>query len=156
MPLANERFPASSFGAAAVRGGGAGKHQKKQTEEEWISEMHKLPGVFVGVRVSNPLNSRRSWRPVWAASKRARMLARWSTETLMKRTGIYTLPVRVTMVRYGPRSLDVGCGLNASLKPIRDGMADAFSVDDADERYEWVYRQERSKWYGVRIELEVT
>jgi hypothetical protein len=58
------------------------------------------------------------------------------------------------MTRYGPRTMDEGCGLNASLKPVRDGVADVFGVDDGDPRYEWVYRQEQAKHYGVRIVVE--
>lgn len=56
------------------------------------------------------------------------------------------------MTRYGPQKMDEGCGLNASLKPVRDGVADHFEIDDADPRFRWVYQQEIAPFFGVRIE----
>lgn len=51
-----------------------------------------------------------------------------------------TLPVRVVLTRIAPKSLD-GDNLTSALKAARDGVADAFDVDDRDSRYTWVYDQ---------------
>jgi len=65
------------------------------------------------------------------------------------------LPATVTLTRLGPRTLDSdNCA--GAMKHIRDGVADAIGVDDGDERYDWQYRQEKSKTYGVRIEIHPT
>lgn len=52
--------------------------------------------------------------------------------------------------------MDEGCGLNAALKPVRDGIADWLTLDDADPRLTWRYAQERAEpdHEGVRIEIE--
>jgi hypothetical protein len=121
-------------------------------ERDWHAAMRQLPGVFIPIRVTNPLNSRRHWRTVWQASKKARAAtsgAMFVAEEAIVMSG----PATITMTRYGPRALDEGCGLNASLKPVRDGVADHFGVDDADPRFTWVYRQEKAEFFGVRIEI---
>src|SRR5690606_20950050 len=131
----------------------ARKPTKLEKQLAWLREMERLPGIFLPLRVTNPLNSRRHWRTVWSASRKARDATRAAVAVQVRRAGL-TLPVTVRMTRDGPRSLDEGCGLNASLKPVRDGVADAFGVDDADKRYAWIYQQERAPFYGVRIEIE--
>jgi hypothetical protein len=62
-------------------------------------------------------------------------------------------PCTVTMTRLGPRPLDDD-NLAVSLKHVRDGIAQAFGVDDGDKRWKWVPKQEASKVYGVRVEIE--
>ena len=44
--------------------------------------------------------------------------------------------------------------LIGSLKAVRDGVADALSLDDGDPRLTWEYRQETGP-FGVRIYLEI-
>ena len=63
------------------------------------------------------------------------------------------LPCTVTITRLGPRKLDSD-NLATSAKGLRDGIADKLGVDDGDERITWCYAQEKSKTYGVRIEIE--
>ena len=65
-----------------------------------------------------------------------------------------TLPCRITLVRMGPQALDTD-NLSISAKHVRDGIADALQLDDADPRLTWEYAQERRKTYGVRVEIEV-
>lgn len=70
------------------------------------------------------------------------------------------LPAVVKLTRCAPRMLDRGDNLAMSCKHVRDGIADWLGVNDRDHlavRYE--YEQERSRTYGVRIEvspMEVT
>jgi hypothetical protein len=61
--------------------------------------------------------------------------------------------IRIAFMRWGPRALDDD-NLRASLKAIRDGVADALGIDDGDPRITWEYAQERRKAYGVRIRIE--
>lgn len=58
----------------------------------------------------------------------------------------------ITLTRVGPRRMDSdnSCG---ALKAVRDGVADALSLDDGDPRLTWEYRQETGP-FGVRIYLD--
>jgi hypothetical protein len=49
--------------------------------------------------------------------------------------------------------MDLGDGLNASFKAIRDGIQDAYAVDDSSPLFRWEYRQQKAKTYGVCIEV---
>lgn len=143
------------FDAAALKP--ARKRRRIRTPQDiakeaaWHQEQAALPGVYIaGLRVSNPLNSRKDWRIVSRASKLARK------RTYLECVGRISreLPIRITMTRHGPRKMDEGCGLNASLKAVRDGVADWLGVKDNDPRIEWVYRQQVGRWYGVRVQAE--
>ena len=63
------------------------------------------------------------------------------------------LDVLVLITRAGPRRMDDD-GLSASAKHVRDGVADALGVDDADPRVQWRYAQQKAQRYAVRIEIE--
>ena len=65
----------------------------------------------------------------------------------------HTVPCVVTLTRLGPRALDSD-NLAISAKHVRDGIADRLGVNDNDPRVEWRYAQERSRDYGVRIEIQ--
>lgn len=64
------------------------------------------------------------------------------------------LPAVVTIVRIGPRKLDTD-NLAIACKGIRDGLAEAWRVDDGSDLYDWRYAQEQAGRgvYGVRIEV---
>lgn len=65
-----------------------------------------------------------------------------------------THPLLVTFTRLAPsKGLDDD-NLRGALKAVRDGMADALGIDDADPRVTWEYGQERRKTYAVRIRIE--
>lgn len=66
------------------------------------------------------------------------------------------LGVVITLVRVAPRPFD-GDNLQASLKPVRDGVADAFNLRDDAINLTWAYAQRRGKVreYGVQVVLEV-
>lgn len=119
---------------------------------DWETEQFAQPGIFIPIRVKNPLNNLRGWRQL----SREGRAARGATVMHCRDRIPVTLPATITLTRYGVGTLDEGCGLNASLKHVRDGVADVFGVDDADPRYRWVYRQEKARFYGVRIMVEPT
>jgi hypothetical protein len=63
-------------------------------------------------------------------------------------------PYTCTISRLSAGELD-GDGLQASLKSIRDGIADACGVNDNDPRVVWAYSQRKVKrgTYGVEVEI---
>ena len=62
-------------------------------------------------------------------------------------------PMHVVMTRMGKRRLDSD-NLAGACKGLRDGIADAFGIDDGDEsKVTWEVRQEIAKEYSVRIEI---
>lgn len=62
-------------------------------------------------------------------------------------------PLTVTVTRIGPRTLDTD-NLAFSAKAVRDGIADAFGIDDGDERaVQWAYAQERGE-HAVRVRIQ--
>jgi hypothetical protein len=71
---------------------------------------------------------------------------------------IIQLPCTVTLTRLGPRELDFD-NLVISQKYVRDAIAELLTGDyvpgraDSDKRITWEYGQERSREYGVRIEI---
>lgn len=65
----------------------------------------------------------------------------------------YALPLVVTMTRLAPRSYDDD-GAVASMKPIRDQLAELLGINDNDSRVTWVVKQESRRMPGVRITLE--
>jgi hypothetical protein len=67
------------------------------------------------------------------------------------RSPVYWMPCLITITRVSPRSLD-GDNLQAACKALRDGIADALMVDDADPRVEWHYAQRRG---GVAVEISI-
>jgi hypothetical protein len=108
--------------------------------------------AYLPVHTVSTLNAREHW------AKRARRAAEHRALACMvvkPRARAVALPVRVTLTRVAPRELD-GDNLQASLKNVRDGVADAFGVDDCTPQVEWSYRQERGKprEYGIRIAIE--
>ena len=44
--------------------------------------------------------------------------------------------------------------LPGALKHIIDGIADAYGVDDGDERWEFVFGQRKYHIHGIEIEIE--
>lgn len=65
------------------------------------------------------------------------------------------VPVVVTLTRIAPRALDDD-NLRGALKATRDGVADAFGLDDRDPRIKWRYCQERGqvRAYAVRVVVQ--
>lgn len=110
----------------------------------WPDELR----ITVPLRTVNPLNNRRHWRTVWSLGKaqhRAMALALIGYE-------LPALPVRVVLMRHGRGVLDTD-GLAASFKHVRDSVARAYGIDDADPRLMWDYTQERHREYAVVVHI---
>lgn len=101
------------------------------------------------IRTVNALNVREHWAK---RAKRAKM-ERFLASIAVSRKSRALPPCAVLLTREAPRGMDQGCGLNASLKAIRDGVADALGVNDNDPRVTWAYDQRKSKTYGVVIQI---
>ena len=65
------------------------------------------------------------------------------------------LPAVVTLTRIAPRPLDDDNNVSG-MKAIRDGVADALGIDDADPRVTWRYAQAKGKpkEYALTIQIE--
>lgn len=100
----------------------------------------------IPVRTVSEANAHEHWRPRQKRAKQQRGVA------LMYAHDLPPLPAIVMMTRLAPNELDSD-NLAGSMKHVRDGIADAYEVDDGDKRYDWRYAQEKSKEYGVRIEI---
>ena len=107
----------------------------------------------VPIRIRNGCNLREHWGLRAKRVKRERSAIAVAMIATALTHGIPSLPITVTLTRLAPRRLDDDNAI-AGMKAIRDAVADAFGIDDADPRVEWRYAQERSKAYAVRISIE--
>ena len=110
--------------------------------------------TYLPLHTVSGMNTREHW------AVRKRRAAEHRSVAKMALTGPlreepHPLPLQVTLTRYAPRPLD-GDNLQASLKHVRDGVADALGVDDRTALVEWVYRQQRGapREYGVAVTIE--
>ncbi len=62
------------------------------------------------------------------------------------------LIVGITLVRIAPRAMDMD-NVISGMKPVRDGVADAFGLRDDASCFTWNYKQEKGE-YAVRIEVQ--
>jgi len=97
------------------------------------------------------LNSHEHWGLRQRRRKSHRLLGRTFGERL---TVQFPCVVRIT--RIGPRRMDDDNCIGGC-KGVRDGLADAFGVDDGDPRIRWAYGQEsRGRGvYAVLVEVLV-
>lgn len=65
----------------------------------------------------------------------------------------YPPPLVITMTRLSARRFDDD-GAVASMKPIRDQLAELLGVNDNDARITWVVKQESRRMPGVRVQIE--
>jgi hypothetical protein len=113
-----------------------------------------------GCRPKNPLNNTQGFSrgAVFgrAAERKAlRQAAYWHTLATVRpavraevRSG--RRGVTVTLVRHCRLRYDSD-GWVAAAKPLRDGVADAFGVDDSVSNIDWQYAQVKGKGYAVTI-----
>lgn len=113
--------------------------------------------TVIPIKTISELNRR--GREHWAVRSKRAKSQREATHVCMMAAGSVTLApsfrASVTLTRLAPRSLDVGDNLNSSCKSIRDQIARWLGADDSDLRVTWVYDQEKSKTYGVRVEVSM-
>jgi hypothetical protein len=94
-------------------------------------------------------------REHWAARSRRAKQHRSETFMQLRCAALgHSVPCAVTLTRIAPRALD-GDNLQASLKNVRDGVADFLKVDDRDSRVTWAYAQRRgaAKEYAVEVHI---
>lgn len=89
----------------------------------------------------------------WHGRMRRAAEQRWLTWLTLSQHDLPRPPVSVRLVRLGPRALDDD-NLASALKACRDGVADAYGLDDAGPLLRWGVAQEPGRRaYAVRIEL---
>ena len=111
--------------------------------------------VELPVRTVSEPNARTHWAP---RARRQSELRGVFNLAIRSRLGASRRPDRaaVTLTRIAPRTMDSD-NLAASLKAVRDGVADALGIDDGDARLTWAYAQERgpnSRYFAVRVRIE--
>ncbi len=122
------------------------------------------PIVFdLPLRTTNPLNGGMSgtrWEAIQRSRTRAehRLVARMRTTAALRQSGQHpadVIPCVVTLTRFSAGHMDTD-GLAASLKGIRDGIADALGVNDGGPMVDWVPAQAKCPRgvFGVRVCIE--
>ena len=107
--------------------------------------------LFLALHTRTKDNQRGHWSKKAKVSQVERRAAWLYVHSVRETRPLF--PVKVTITRCGPRKLDV-CNLGSALKAIVDGIADAYGVDDGDERWQWDLRQRKQALYGVEIVIE--
>ena len=62
--------------------------------------------------------------------------------------------VAVVLTRIGPGTLDSD-NLRGACKAVRDGVADALGINDADHRCRWIYAQKRGRAREYAVEIHI-
>jgi hypothetical protein len=106
--------------------------------------------VFIPVITTTPGNTRKHWRVEAKEAKAQRTAARHMVAVIKDKP---PFPVRVTFTRCSPRSLDRQ-NMGGAMKHLIDGVADAYGVDDRDERWQFVFIQRKQSLCGVEITIE--
>jgi len=105
--------------------------------------------IVLSLHTTTPGNRRQHWAVEAKRAKTERTMARLSA----KAANLPPFPVRVSLCRVGPRRADRH-NLPGMLKHVIDGIADAYGVDDGDERWEFVFSQRIDKNHSVEITIE--
>ena len=107
--------------------------------------------VELGIRTESLLNKREHWRTTAARKKRHRAYTTAMLQTIPKPP----LPCVCVLTRRSVGTLDKHDNLPSSQKNLVDAIALWLGIDDADERIQWRYEQEKTKRgvFGVRIEF---
>lgn len=103
------------------------------------------------------MNLREHWAKRALRAKHHRGLAKMKTLSMLDYSdsldGRETIHVKLT--RKAPRKLDDD-GNITGCKHARDGIADAFGINDGSDRFQWSYAQEKSKTYGLHVDIEIS
>ena len=114
-----------------------------------------MPTITYSIR--GPLPSRANERLHWSKRRKVSSAQRLEAYALtlaplMRRP--LRLPVAVTLTRVSPRLLDED-NLQGAFKSVRDGIADAFKVDDSPgSPISWQYAQRKGSPARAEIEIE--
>ncbi len=116
----------------------------------------------VSVRIMSEANMREHWAAKARRTKSLRQAGHLHTlAAVQQKVGRDAKPksllqhnsvVTAMLTRVAPRRLDDD-NLAGGFKAFRDGMADAFEIDDRDPRVRWRYDQRTSKTYGVEVSI---
>lgn len=99
------------------------------------------------------LKSTANLRQHWAVKARATAAQRGMVKMAVINQGQrFNPPIRIVLTRQGVRTLDDD-NLQSAFKGCRDGVADALGIDDGSKLLRWEYQQEKSKTYGIKIEI---
>ena len=117
--------------------------------------------VLLPIRTWSEPNLRGHWgrraRRAHKQRETARMLVRAALASLPPSKPVCDRKRKSTirLTRLAPRELDSD-NLVASMKAVRDGVADALGMDDGDERLRWRYAQRKGKpgEYSVLVEIQ--
>jgi hypothetical protein len=113
----------------------------------------------IPIRVDNPLNGPQGRSRAAMLGKAAKRKKQRTAASLMTISSLPTVdaplgPCVVTLRRVSPRALD-GDGLQAALKSVRDGIADALGINDGSDAVTWVYQHRRGKPREYAVEVEI-
>ena len=118
-----------------------------------------LADITVPVRIVSEANVRGHWSLKAKRSKLHRNTAYALTAGVIGIGSIGdTARYRVLMTRYAMKRLDSD-NLAGGFKATRDGIADAFGIDDGSDRWDWQYAQELAGRgiYAARVQIwEIT
>lgn len=106
--------------------------------------------IGVPVKTMSTLNLREHWAQ---RARRAKTHRNAAFALARSRAATMKLPVTVTLTRIAPSNGLDDDNLRGALKSVRDGIADAFRLDDRDPRIVWRYDQQRGKPYSVKVEM---
>ena len=116
-----------------------------------MNQMRRQLSFMIPLRTYSEANLRQHWSCLQRRRREQRMITRVTT--------IHQLgPVRfgpqsvVTLCRVAPRGLDSD-NLAASMKAVRDGVADGLGMDDRDSLLTWRYEQRKGA-YAVLVRIE--
>lgn len=105
------------------------------------------------IRTLNETNQRGHWAKHSALHAEQRLVVRTMLVNGVGR--LPAAPVVVTLTRFAPNLLDEDDNLNIAFKHVRDGIAEAYGIDDRHKALlHFRYAQERSREYGIRIQIE--
>lgn len=110
----------------------------------------------IPVRVKNMMNSSHvAWYLIRKYAKPIREAARNFANSKLLDCDKLHERYRVTLIRQSTTAKRMdGDGLQAAMKPVRDGIADALGIDDGSDRIEWKYEQEKTGEYAVEVKIE--
>jgi hypothetical protein len=106
--------------------------------------------LFLPVHTTTPGNNRKHWAVEARKTRTERDAACLIVKTCK---GKPAFPVKVTLTRLSPRKMDFH-NLGGAFKGLIDGIADAYGVDDGDERWRFEFAQRKEKQHGVEILIE--
>lgn len=107
--------------------------------------------IFIsGIKTTTPGNCKRHWRAEWAEARTARQL----TKARLLAENLPAFPVVVTITRHSSGKMDKH-NLPGALKHVIDGIADAYGIDDGDERWDFSFAQVKCKREQAGVEIRI-